>query len=283
MIASGNDGWTRRLAVAAIGLTLLIACEPTEQAEEPVLVVPMGDAAVPDAAPRPMDMEVDAPPAARVLVKKEALSFPTDNRVISPTFDPRAAAMWLVSPQGGGVRVLDHRLPFDGPALRSTRGDNAPLILGRVRLSAEPMTLSLWIGVNPADDRPPEEAHAGRTQAEFQAYTPDRDAVEFVSYGLIRTDELVVGHDGMVWQRYEGRTQRPTLGLGWLVIYGLETVAVGAPVVQVVEAEPMALRRLPPLMTARPVDPALKARIDALVAPRTRPRIPERPVRPLAR
>lgn len=255
-------------------------CAPSDASDDPVIiggdVGPTGDLGAPDEGP-PDATAPDAAPPARVLVERPPLPFAAEERVFNPTFDPRGLSAWVASPGGRGARIVDHRLPFAGPALTvSPVDDEAVAMFGRVRLALEPITASVWVGVPPVDGLPPEETHFGRVLAQLVAFTPDRDELHPIEYQLLRTDEIAIGPDGMVWQRYAGEVRRPTLGWGWLDVFGagIDRLAMGAPSVRAVGVDPAALRRRAPKMQPRPVDPARWARLKALTPP---PRPPARP------
>lgn len=263
------------LALLAAGASL--GCTDPAEGDAPVVVVPPveADAALdmmPDLAPEP-----DLGPPARVLVERPPLPFAADNRFVNPGFDPAAPYSWVARP--GGTRIADHRLPFDGPALKvePPSGERAE-IYGRVIMSAHPLELSAWIGVEPGDG-PPEEAHAGRVGVYLYGYTPDRDEVESITYRMTAADDIAVGPGGLVWRRYEGGTRRPTLGWSWLEVVGREglTVGIGAPSARLEPADPTALRVRAPAMATRAARPDELARLRALAQPH-----PPRPMRPVS-
>jgi len=263
-------------------LLLTLGCTEPEAGPDRIVILPP-DAAVDagpadvmvDAALADMDRAPDADPPERRLIARPALPFATQEHVLNPTFDPRSPGAWLVIPQEQGARIADHRLPFGGAALVVQPTDEPPQIYGRLKLSAEPLVSSIWVGLEGAPGEPPEEVHPGRVLPEIVAFTPDRDQTDPIVYGMSPTDEIVQV-DAMVWRRYEGGFRRPTLGWGWFIVRsdGVGPMGLGAPSITPEPLDPSALRHRPPEMKARPIDPALRARLDAFArppAPRPRP------------
>lgn len=247
----------------ALAASALAGCAAPAEDDDSVVVLPddMGrDGGLPDMLPADAGPDLGAP--ARVLVERAPLPFPTDNRFVNPGFDPRSPSSWISDPIG--IRIADHRLPFDGPGLLLEPAGEQGVFFGRVRLSAHPIELSIWVGISPGDV-PTEEAHRGRVLVQFDAYTPDRDPIQPITYSLLPAGEPVVGPRNLVWQRYTGGTRRPTLGWGWLVIAGArdQRLAIGGPRAVLEEVDPAALRIRAPAMPIVTPDPARIARLKA--------------------
>ena len=268
-------GWVRGIVASALIIAGAGACDNAEQQGVVAIIdVDMsvaGDGGesdvMPDAAP---DMMADAAVApARLLVERAPLPFGGDNRVIAPSFDPRADHAWEVDPPGEATRVFDHRWPFAAPALRVDGTGESPYLLGAVKLSMMPLAASVWVGVEWLDGVPIEEQHTGRARVSLVAFSPARGVDEVVEFRLSPRGEPVEGPWGLVWRRFDGITTTPTLGLGWLFVSGTEgTLAAADPRVVVDRADPAALTvARPPAMIPQPVSPARLRALDAVGRP----------------
>jgi hypothetical protein len=163
----------------------------------------------------------DAAPPARHLVEVKLFGdMPLDNAVLDPQFDQSSGNWYAIggfaSGNPRGVRGLWHqypRTPMDMPVYEiQNRMQDPPdtYLLGSVMSVAAPLSASVWIGRNIADQS--KLGNAKPSLVATMAETGDERA-----YDLIPDSTPSVTFDGLVWQRYAGMMTDSAIGIVTMV------------------------------------------------------------------
>lgn len=227
----------KRIAVTLASLFILVAC--TEDAEnlEPTdagTTLPQKDAGHPpdDAGVTSDDagfMEPDAgvEPARRLIEYRILGDSPTDNLVLSPSFDLFTSGWFAFSLDGQSLSDIARYYLQGTPTKQPALGSSAPAgtaILGTARSSSGPLSTSVWIGYRENED--------ARFTAQVALLGTDTLGQQ-VAFDLLPDESSRTVSGEYVWVRYWGMAPEAPVGFVQLYIQeaGPRRVYVTGPVV----------------------------------------------------
>jgi hypothetical protein len=229
-----------------------------------------------------MDAADAAPPARHLVEVKLFGDMPLDNAVLNPQFDQSSGNWYAI---GGfaagtprGVRTIWHQYgqtPMDMPVFEiQNRMQDPPdtYLLGSVMSVAGPLSASVWIGRNLADQT--SLGSAKPSLVATVASTGDQRV-----FDLIPDSTPSMTFDGLVWQRYSGAVTDTPVGIVTIVFQdpAHKRLLITGPVVKSMSAFELGKTKI----TGRPLDLGETRALHAMDEWRQRQLDPRhKPVRP---